>query len=143
MSIIHNQLRGVKRSDLNNDQWKISDQDKKEVLIEFITYGIRRLNQDMSLDEFVCSSLAYYHDDFHNRTTTALCEGKAFGRGCSDIKGCVAYDEQKKLQSMFPGIDWSNPIDDKTEEFIKASLIKKGCIRPEVKVEESKAEEAN
>jgi hypothetical protein len=117
-------LEGTRRSDLN---WERVDE-KKRILLEFITYGQTILNREATIEEFVCP---YYDetDGWRSRVTTELCESKVTGTGCSCIKkGCEAYNEQKKLEASFPEINWRNTTKNSEEEIRKIILIKKGLI---------------
>lgn len=118
--------KGTIRSDLNNEEWKHND--KGETILEYLTYGPRRLFSDeLSIEEFYCP-MRYEHN-FIDRRTTEACECMTINSGCSKIKECEAYNEQKRLQENFKDVRWDFP--EKTqnkEELSKVILIKKGAI---------------
>lgn len=116
--------RGTARSDLNNEEWKHND--KGETILEYLTYGSRSLFGELSIEEFICP--LRYGDGFLDRRTTEACECMVKGIGCSKIKECKAYEEQKKLQEIFPMVKWNNPVKEKEEIVARISLIKKGAI---------------
>lgn len=131
MSYLHgSQFRNTTRSSLNVER-----------SLSIYSFGISFLNSKPSVNEFICPDLEYYYgESYRSRTTCLLCESKGFGRGCKDIKGCEAYNEEKNFEKQFPNIDWNTLIGSK-EELIKADFVKKGCLR--LPVEEAKTEKAD
>jgi hypothetical protein len=120
-----NSLQGTRRSNLNEDQFRIND--KRQILLDFITYGINLIhNREMSIEEFLCPDR--YDETFLSRRTTEACECMNKGAGCSKIKICKSYDDQKQLEKLFPNIRWDFPINAQEEQIIKINFIKKGVI---------------
>lgn len=121
-----NSLQGTRRSDLNDEQWKVND--KRQAILEYVTYRpLALFGDELSIEEFYCPMR--YDQTFIDRRTCEACESMVLNTGCSKIKDCEEYVKQKKFQELFPSINWNFPEKTKDKETLsKVNLIKKGAI---------------
>lgn len=120
-------LKGTARSNLNDEEWKRND--KGESILEFLTFGTRKLFGDITVDEFFCPE-RFPDESFLSRRSVEACLCMTRGVGCSKLKTCEAYNEQLLLQQSFPLVKWNNfPILATEEEMARINLIKKGALK--------------
>lgn len=123
------QLEGEGEYKLNNEL--IPRNEEGQIKLQFKTYSTTNTYKvALTVDEFVCKALT---EEKYPFVTCELCEAKAFGSGCNDIKECKEYREQKEIQEKItkehPEFNWKNINNNDKKIITEVELVRKGIIR--------------